>query len=161
MHVALFLMCSSQGSGSAASAARLSPFSPRTWTGWIPVTSTGMREAGHGRCRNLVWGLRAISFRTAYEKYSEGPGPSLPSSLCSSQGSSSAASAARVSLFSPMTWSGWIPVTGTGMREAGMHGLCNFRLRIREGMFNLIRNERLRLHSRIEAKRNTVYGRDP
>ncbi|ASP90012.1 hypothetical protein CDO25_01585 [Sinorhizobium meliloti] len=62
---------------------------------------------------------------------------------------------------SPMTWSGWIPVTGIGMREAGMHGLCNFRLRIREGMFNLLRNERLRLHSRIEAKRNTVYGRDP
>ncbi|AEG53015.1 hypothetical protein Sinme_1267 [Sinorhizobium meliloti AK83] len=78
----------------------------------------------HGRCRNLVWGLRAISFRTAYEKYSEGPGPSLPSSLCSSQGSSSAASAARKSLSSPMTWPGWIPVTGTGMREAGMHGRC-------------------------------------
>ncbi|MBP2467517.1 hypothetical protein JOH52_003538 [Sinorhizobium meliloti] len=44
----------------------------------------------HGRSRNLVWGLRAISFRTAHEKYSEGPGPSLPSSLCS--------------LFSPGTW---------------------------------------------------------
>ncbi|MDW9460132.1 hypothetical protein CN231_12945 [Sinorhizobium meliloti] len=44
------------------------------------------------------------------------------SSLCSSQESSSAASAARESLFSPRTWSGWIPVTSTGMREAGMHG---------------------------------------
>ncbi|MDW9594632.1 hypothetical protein GOA63_20735 [Sinorhizobium meliloti] len=44
------------------------------------------------------------------------------SSLCSSQGSSGAASAARESLSSPMTWSGWIPVTGTGMRgAAGKH----------------------------------------
>ncbi|RVK64042.1 hypothetical protein CN159_25850 [Sinorhizobium meliloti] len=32
----------------------------------------------HGRCRNLVGGLRAISFRTAYEKYSEGPHPLHP-----------------------------------------------------------------------------------
>ncbi|MQX07033.1 hypothetical protein GHK48_01445 [Sinorhizobium fredii] len=41
----------------------------------------------------------------------------LPSSLCLSQGSSSAASAARKSLFSPRTWAGWIPVTSTGMRR--------------------------------------------
>ncbi|RVP95457.1 cytochrome c-type biogenesis protein CcmH, partial [Sinorhizobium meliloti] len=35
-------MCASQGSSSAASAARKSLSSPRTWSGWIPVTSTGM-----------------------------------------------------------------------------------------------------------------------
>ncbi|MDW9446710.1 hypothetical protein GOA58_03300 [Sinorhizobium meliloti] len=30
--------------GSAASAARENPFGPRIWAGWIPVTSTGMRN---------------------------------------------------------------------------------------------------------------------
>ncbi|MHC2418889.1 hypothetical protein ACVMB2_002741 [Sinorhizobium meliloti] len=76
----------------------------------------------HGRCRNLVWGLRAISFRTAYEKYSEGPDPLSPHPCARHRDESSAASAARVSLFSPRTWSGWIPVTSTGMREGGKHG---------------------------------------
>ncbi|MQV10777.1 hypothetical protein GHK35_25875, partial [Sinorhizobium meliloti] len=33
----------SQGSSSAASAAPNSSFSPRTWSGWIPVPDTGMR----------------------------------------------------------------------------------------------------------------------
>ncbi|ASP62287.1 hypothetical protein CDO30_29315 (plasmid) [Sinorhizobium meliloti] len=39
-----------------------------------------------------------------------------PSFLCLSQGSSSAASAARKGASSPRTWAGWFPVTGTGMR---------------------------------------------
>ncbi|RVH67385.1 hypothetical protein CN198_17140 [Sinorhizobium meliloti] len=30
---------------SAASAARDAFFQPRTWSGWIPVTSTGMRKS--------------------------------------------------------------------------------------------------------------------
>ncbi|MDX0063325.1 hypothetical protein GOB13_19820 [Sinorhizobium meliloti] len=37
-----------------------------------------------------------------------------------SQKSSSAASAARESSSSPRAWSGWIPVTGTGMRKKGL-----------------------------------------
>ncbi|PND22046.1 hypothetical protein CN934_08440 [Ensifer sp. MMN_5] len=56
-----------------------------------------------------------LAIFTVYETR-RGTAPSLPSSLCSSQGSSSAASAARESSFSPRTWSGWIPVTSTGMR---------------------------------------------
>ncbi|PZR01572.1 MAG: hypothetical protein DI536_37610 [Archangium gephyra] len=43
--------------------------------------------------------------------------PHSPSFLCSSQESSRRASARRESLSSPRTWTGWIPVTGTGMRE--------------------------------------------
>ncbi|AYM56676.1 cycL protein [Agrobacterium fabrum] len=42
---------------------------------------------------------------------------SLPSFLCLSQESSRRASARRESPSSPRTWAGWIPVTGTGMRE--------------------------------------------
>ncbi|HCD82352.1 MAG TPA: hypothetical protein DEQ45_00720 [Agrobacterium sp.] len=38
-------LCSSQESSRRASARRKESFSPRTWAGWIPVTSTGMREA--------------------------------------------------------------------------------------------------------------------
>ncbi|RVL48734.1 hypothetical protein CN141_32685 [Sinorhizobium meliloti] len=54
-----------------------------------------------GTARHLLpHGLREV-FR--------GTAPAPPSSLCSSQGSSSAASAARKSLSSPRTWSGWIP----------------------------------------------------
>ncbi|RVP97451.1 hypothetical protein CN070_22920 [Sinorhizobium meliloti] len=34
---------------SAASAARESSFSPRTWSDWIPVTSTGMRVSNKPR----------------------------------------------------------------------------------------------------------------
>ncbi|TKV76222.1 hypothetical protein D0C28_11280 [Rhizobium sp. AU243] len=37
-------LCLSQESSRRASARRESPSSPRTWAGWIPVTSTGMRE---------------------------------------------------------------------------------------------------------------------
>ncbi|HCD83751.1 MAG TPA: hypothetical protein DEQ45_07960 [Agrobacterium sp.] len=36
-------LCSSQESGRRASAGREVSFQPRTWAGWIPVTSTGMR----------------------------------------------------------------------------------------------------------------------
>ncbi|MDW9431054.1 hypothetical protein GOA53_16695 [Sinorhizobium meliloti] len=49
--------------------------------------------------------------------------PPCPRAKHSSQGSSSAASAARKSLFSPRTWSGWIPVTSTGMRRRGCTGV--------------------------------------
>ncbi|THK35354.1 hypothetical protein EHS39_25395 [Ensifer sp. MPMI2T] len=54
-----------------------------------------------------------------------------PSFLCLSQESSSAASAARKSLFSPRTWAGWIPVTSTGMRRgdalvAAPHEECGY-----------------------------------
>jgi predicted TIM-barrel fold metal-dependent hydrolase len=56
--------------------------------------------------------------------------PYSPSSLCSSKGSSSAASAARKSLFSPRTWAGWIPVTGTGMRVWGGVALHRCLLRV-------------------------------
>jgi cytochrome c-type biogenesis protein CcmH len=37
-------LCLSQESSRRASARRKTSFSPRTWAGWIPVTSTGMRE---------------------------------------------------------------------------------------------------------------------
>ncbi|AIL99085.1 hypothetical protein CN151_09710 [Sinorhizobium meliloti] len=75
-------------------------FSPRTWAGWIPVTSTGMREWGLRGYINVHLGIRAQSpdFRTAYGRCSE-DGTLSSSSLCSSQGSSSAASAALKSLF--------------------------------------------------------------
>ncbi|TRB02460.1 cytochrome c-type biogenesis protein CcmH [Rhizobium rhizogenes] len=45
MSVALSsFLCLSQESSRRASARRESFFSPRTWAGWIPVTSTGMRK---------------------------------------------------------------------------------------------------------------------
>ncbi len=75
----------------------------------------------HGRSRNLVWGLRAISFRTAYEKYSEGPYPLhlIPVLVTGIQ--QRRVCGAEES-FRPLTWSGWIPVTSTGMRgAAGKH----------------------------------------
>ncbi|QKW96002.1 hypothetical protein GSF67_02150 [Agrobacterium sp. CGMCC 11546] len=40
-------LCLSQESSRRASARRKSPYSPRTWADWIPVTSTGMREVGY------------------------------------------------------------------------------------------------------------------
>jgi hypothetical protein len=41
-----------------------------------------------------------------------------------------------------------------------MCGSYNFRLRICGGIVNLSRNERLRLHARLEAKRDAIHGRD-
>ncbi|TRB11813.1 cytochrome c-type biogenesis protein CcmH [Agrobacterium tumefaciens] len=37
-------LCLSQESSRRASARRRTPLSPKTWAGWIPVTSTGMME---------------------------------------------------------------------------------------------------------------------
>ncbi|KAA3498383.1 hypothetical protein DXM27_23905 [Rhizobium rhizogenes] len=39
-------LCLSQESSRRVSTRRVSLFSPRTWAGWFPVTSTGMRAAG-------------------------------------------------------------------------------------------------------------------
>ncbi|RVE91440.1 hypothetical protein CN238_08230 [Sinorhizobium meliloti] len=49
-------LCVSQESSSAASAAREGLFSPRTWPGWIPVTSTGMRNQERKPCSIGRWG---------------------------------------------------------------------------------------------------------
>ncbi|QLL62193.1 hypothetical protein FKV68_12445 [Sinorhizobium mexicanum] len=59
---------------------------------------------------------RASDHSTRQQRAGFARTPSSPSSLCSSQGSSSAASAARKSPFSPRTWADRIPVTSTGMR---------------------------------------------
>ncbi|GCA51676.1 GIY-YIG nuclease superfamily protein [Sinorhizobium sp. KGO-5] len=102
----------------AASAARKSLSSPRTWSGWIPVTSTGMRVRGcaasHEISNMQIRGRRARVLRQPSLPYPHGlwevlrgTAPLPSSSLCSSQGSSSAASAARRSLSSP--WIGRTP----------------------------------------------------
>ncbi|PND22526.1 hypothetical protein CN934_06405 [Ensifer sp. MMN_5] len=49
-------------SSSRVCGAGMSSFSPRTWSGWIPVTSTGRRDFGDGtRYFNARFGIRAIS----------------------------------------------------------------------------------------------------
>ncbi|GCA47639.1 hypothetical protein KGO5_00046 [Sinorhizobium sp. KGO-5] len=80
---------------SAASAARKSSFSPRTWSGWIPVTSTGMRDRGCAATTTLICECARWSSCDAM------PSP-RPRRGKRSVG--------------PRTWSGWIPVTSTGMR---------------------------------------------
>jgi hypothetical protein len=91
-------------------------FSPRTWSGWIPVTSTGMRDRGCAAPTTFACEYARDSNLSRNET-PRGTAPSPPSSLCLSQGSSSVASAARKSFSSPRTWPGWIPVTSTGMRD--------------------------------------------
>ncbi|PJR15298.1 hypothetical protein CEJ86_11285 [Sinorhizobium meliloti] len=66
---------------------------------------------------------RHLAIFTVY-RTRRGTAPSPPSSLCLSQRSSSAASAARKSLSSPRTWPGWIPVTSTGMRKSNKWRQC-------------------------------------
>ncbi len=62
MSVALLpsFLCLSQESSRRASARRKTPFNPRTWAGWFPVTSTGMREVVAGLTLFLVF-LFAVS----------------------------------------------------------------------------------------------------
>ena len=66
---------------------------------------------------------RRIAIFTVYRP-AEGPHPPRSHSCARHRDESSAASAARKSCFSPRTWSGWIPVTSTGMRKSNKWRQC-------------------------------------
>jgi hypothetical protein len=94
---------------SAASAARKSSFSPRTWSGWIPVTSTGMRDRD---VRLLPLSLENV--RGDGQPVTQCP---LYPHPCARHRDPAAPRLRRGKRsFSPRTWSGWIPVTSTGVR---------------------------------------------
>ncbi len=112
-------------------------FSPRTWAGWIPVTSTGMR-GGCGATSTFTWGYARslLTFRTAYGRCSEGRHSLLliPVLVTGIQQRRVCGAEKPVR---PRNWPCWLPVAGTGMtvggralrRQRGVRHRCGFKKR--------------------------------
>ena len=85
-------------------------FSPRTWSGWLPVTSTGMRRSNKPpRVARISTALRKV----LGDRTLSAPHP------CACHRDPAAPRLRRGKRsFSPRTWAGWIPVTSTGMRKS-------------------------------------------
>ncbi|RVP99064.1 hypothetical protein CN096_27790 [Sinorhizobium meliloti] len=81
--------------------------------GWLDSCD---RHRNEGLGRSGVTPMSAAGMKGRLIGRIDGPHLRPHPCACHRDGSS-AASAARKSLFSPITWAGWIPVTGTGMRR--------------------------------------------